>query len=33
MAYACLCVREVMGELDGEFENDAKGTIKVAGGE
>lgn len=33
MAHACVVVREVMGELDGEFEDDAKGAVQCAGGE
>ena len=32
MADACVLAREVMGELDGEFEEDAKGAVKGAGG-
>jgi hypothetical protein len=33
-AHACYVVaREVIGELDGEFEDDAEGAVESAGGE
>jgi hypothetical protein len=32
-AHACVAAREAMGELDVEFEDDAKGAVKGAGGE
>ncbi len=32
-AHACVVAREVIGELDGEFEDDAEGAVESAGGE
>jgi hypothetical protein len=32
-ARACLVAREIMGELDGEFEEDSKGAVDSTGDE
>jgi hypothetical protein len=33
LAHACVVASEVMGELDGEFEEDTKGAVDGTGGE